>query len=91
MNKSNKTNRTDKVVKAPEQSDKSDKSDGSDGSDKLKFTPEVFREMFAVLAGICQEKSAHICQYRPESCKVCQINKVLKKARGEECSKSEKK
>ena len=41
-------------------------------------------EMFTVLAGICQEKSAHICQYRPESCKVCQINKVLKKARGEQ-------
>lgn len=41
-------------------------------------------EMFTALAGICQEKSAHICQYRPESCEVCQINKVLKKARGEQ-------
>lgn len=41
-------------------------------------------EMHRVLSGICFEKSARICDYAPESCKVCSINKALKKARGEE-------
>lgn len=40
-------------------------------------------EMYRVLSGICFEKSARICNYAPESCKVCFINKALKKARGE--------
>ena len=41
-------------------------------------------EMFTVLASICIEKSAHICQYRPESCKLCPIKKAIQKARGEQ-------
>ena len=41
-------------------------------------------EMYRTLSGICCEKSAEICKYAPESCKVCFINKALKKARGEE-------
>ena len=41
-------------------------------------------EMYRVLQGICFEKSARICEYAPESCKVCAISKALKKARGEE-------
>lgn len=41
-------------------------------------------EMYRVLRGICFEKSARICNYAPESCKVCAIRKALKKARGEE-------
>jgi hypothetical protein len=41
-------------------------------------------EMYRCLQGICFEKSAQICQYAPESCKVCRIGKNLKKARGEE-------
>lgn len=41
-------------------------------------------EMYRVLSGICLEKSAQICKYAPESCKVCRISKALKKARGEE-------
>ena len=41
-------------------------------------------DMYRVLSGICFEKSARICNYAPESCKVCFINKALKKARGEE-------
>ena len=41
-------------------------------------------EMYRVLSGICFEKSARICDYAPESCKVCSINKALKKARGKE-------
>lgn len=40
-------------------------------------------EMYRTLSGICWEKSAQICKYAPESCKVCFINKALKKARGE--------
>lgn len=39
--------------------------------------------MYRALSGICFEKSARICDYAPESCKVCSINKALKKARGE--------
>lgn len=31
-----------------------------------------------VLSGICFEKSAMICKFAPESCKVCQIKKALK-------------
>ena len=45
----------------------------------LKAAPD----MFSVLAGICLEKSAKICQYAPESCKVCQIRKAMQKARAE--------
>ena len=41
-------------------------------------------EMYRMLSGICLEKSAQICKYAPESCKVCQIRKALKHARGEE-------
>lgn len=41
-------------------------------------------EMYRVLSGICGEKSARCCNYAPESCNVCSIRKVLKKARGEE-------
>ena len=41
-------------------------------------------EMYRVLQGICFEKSARICEYAPESCKVCAISKALKKVRGEE-------
>lgn len=41
-------------------------------------------DMCRVLQGICFEKSARICEYAPESCKVCAIRKALKKARGEE-------
>ena len=41
-------------------------------------------DMYRVLSGICWEKSAQICKYAPESCKVCSIRKALKKARGEE-------
>ena len=41
-------------------------------------------DMYRVLSGICWEKSARICNYAPESCKVCAIRKALKKARGEE-------
>lgn len=40
-------------------------------------------EMYRVLSGICFEKSARICDYAPESCNVCSLNKALKKARGE--------
>lgn len=46
-------------------------------------TRPVEDEMYRVLSGICFEKSARICDYAPESCKVCAINKALKKARGE--------
>jgi hypothetical protein len=41
-------------------------------------------DMYRVLSGICLEKSAQICKFAPESCKVCQIRKALKKAGGEE-------
>lgn len=47
-------------------------------------TRPVEDEMYRVLSGICFEKSARICDYAPENCKVCSINKALKKARGEE-------
>lgn len=46
----------------------------------IKTAPDMYR----VLSGICFEKSARCCNYAPESCKVCSINKALKKARGEE-------
>lgn len=46
----------------------------------MKAAPEMYR----VLAGICGEKSARCCNYAPESCEVCSIRKVLKKARGAE-------
>jgi hypothetical protein len=39
--------------------------------------------MYRLLSGICGEKSARCCNYAPESCEVCSIRKVLKKARGE--------
>jgi hypothetical protein len=45
----------------------------------IKAAPEMYR----ALSGICFEKSAQICKYAPESCKVCRICKALKKARGE--------
>lgn len=45
--------------------------------------PDFAEEMLRTFAGICLEKSAMICEYRPESCEVCQINKILKKAEGE--------
>ncbi len=48
-------------------------------ADLISAAPDMFR----VLQGICGEKSARICEYAPESCKVCLIRKALKKARGE--------
>jgi hypothetical protein len=39
-------------------------------------------DMYLVLSGICLMQSAQICKAAPESCKVCQIRKALKKARG---------
>ena len=33
-----------------------------------------------VLSGICFEKSARICKYAPESCKVCKIKEALNNA-----------
>lgn len=61
-------------------------------SNELKNKPEMQAnahliaaapEMCRVLSGICLEKSARICNYAPESCKVCAINRALKQARGE--------
>lgn len=46
----------------------------------IKAAPPMYR----VLSGICLEKSAQICKYAPESCKVCSIRKALKKVRGED-------
>ena len=52
-------------------------------NDKNGYLIAAAPEMYKTLAGICIEKSAQICDYAPESCKICAINKILKKARGE--------
>mgnify|MGYP003299572483 CR=1 FL=1 len=62
-------------------------SDNKADYDRVKANAHLMKaapEMYWVLQGICFEKSARICNYAPESCKVCAIRKALKKARGEE-------
>lgn len=41
-------------------------------------------EMYEMLQFFCSRKHTPICKNAPDSCSVCKLNRILKKARGEE-------
>ena len=41
-------------------------------------------EMYEMLQFFCSRKHTPICRNAPDSCSVCKLNEILKKARGEE-------
>ena len=70
---------------------KTDLTDGTDGTNKLKFTPEVCREMYAELKDLLDAmevglfpQAAPGVDYPAVMEKKWELRKLLKKARGEE-------